>query len=158
MSKSDTLEVQFWPAYDHRDEPNDQRGCCSTRMVLIYRGKLAVITSLIFTDWMANPLKNLYSRNDVLPRKRWQVPGVDADAHPRYITVGTTSSHSKIKRKDSDYEQKKCEHLGGATCYGGASYTATDNIFQALVGEGTEAAIVEMKKIHDAWVKSDDES
>lgn len=149
--KIETLEVVFYPSYDHRDEPNDNKGCCSARMILVYRGKKGVITCNIFTDWMSNPLTVPYRRGQPTPRPRSDKPGIDAGHFG--LTIGPVESHSKIKRNSWETAQKGCGFLEIDSCYGDVGFSAGDEVFTALVAEGTEGAIREMKSIHDAWFR-----
>lgn len=149
--KTQTLEVLFFPSYDHRDEPDDKYGCCSARMLLIYRGRKGVIACQIYTDWMSNPLKVPYHRGQMVPRERSDKPGIDAGRSS--ITLGPVDSHSKTKYAEWNDEGKDCNLLGIEKCYGDTGYTIADRIFKVLVSEGTEGVIREMKSVHDDWFK-----
>lgn len=146
-----TTRIEFRPGYDHREESH-AKGRRSGSLVLVLAGPLAVLTTEIITDWMPAPLVSPYLnvKHTPPPWQRSKDPGPDAGrGRPM---AAATSMHARNKIQDWWSDAKGCPYLDGADCYGDVGYLVSDPVFQALVGEGHEAAFDRMRSIYDSWI------
>lgn len=142
-------EIKVTASYDHRDEPDSQRGAHGAELVLILRGPLGAIAARIMTGWMTHPLTASYVSGHEQERRR--KPGVDNSVIDVYPSGAYVGSHTYVPREFSD-ANGPCDWLGTAVCYGDGSYTAADEILELLVSGGSDAAFERLEELYQSWI------
>lgn len=145
-----TREIKIYPSYDYRDEPGDQRGAHGADMVLILRGPLGVIAAKISTGWMAFPLAGSFIPGR--EQRRRSGPGLDAGGWDIYPSGSYVGYHTLHRGRSYDSETASCEYLGGETCYGDGSYTASDEVLRRLVAGGSDLAFEHLEQLYQVWI------
>lgn len=146
-----TREIKIYPSYDHRDEPDDQRGAQGCDLMLILRGPLGAIAARISTGWMADPLVGRYVRG-AGKQRRLGKPGVDAGVADCYPSGTYVGSHYLKRRGEYDVRKEECEYLNGAECYGDGSYVAADEVLLKLTTGGSDAAFEHLEHLYQVWI------
>lgn len=154
MSDELKQEVRFYASFDHRNDEEDQRGARGMIITLVLNGPLGAISADIGTGWMLHPyLGNrpvLESPKPLSPRG--EKPGIDhnlTDLSPSGLSV---SAHSLEQRRDWwRGSAQECPFVGGI-CYGDTGYLVADELVEALVGGGDEAAWKWMQECYDEWL------
>ena len=145
-----TREIKVYASYDHRDEPNDQRGAHGAELVLILRGPLGAIAARISTGWVSQPLAGSYvpGRGKQLRRDK---PGVDNGLTDIYPSGSYVGAHSYEPRQHFE-QDGPCDWLGAAVCYGDGSYMASDKVLELLVAGGSDAAFEHLESLYQSWI------
>ena len=150
-----TREVKFYPSYDYRDDPDDQRGCGGATFSFILRGPLGAISADVNTYWMLRPhigtTPALYAPK---PLQRGTKPGIDLSIRDQSPTGRMISSHCAQPLVDWWIGLQDCPILG-TPCYGNTGYLVADEFVEALVGGGDEAAWKYLHECYTAWLIAD---
>lgn len=145
-----TREMEIYPSYDYRDNPDDGRGAHGCDLMLILRGDLGVITARISTGWMERPLTGEFSPGRAQFRR--PQPGVDHRVMNIYPSGSYVGTHTPAQRYAYDLQQNACEYLDGAPCWGDGSYTEASAILRLLVTGGSDAAFGRLEALYQAWI------
>lgn len=145
-------EVKFYPSYDYRDDPDDQRGCGGVTITFILLGPLGAISADVNTYWMLRPhigpMPALYAPK---PLQRGTKPGIDLSVRDQSPTGRSVSSHCAEPRKDWWIGPQDCPILG-TQCYGDTGYMVADQFLEALIGGGSEAAWKWLEECYIEWL------
>ena len=147
-----TREVKFYPSYDYRDDPDDQRGCGGATFSFILRGPLGAISADVNTYWMLRPhigaTPALYATK---PLQRATKPGLDRSMTSNSPTGRMISSHCAEPLKDWWIGPQDCPILG-VPCYGDSGYMIADRFVELLVGGGDEPAWEYLEECYVEWL------
>ena len=150
MSDDFTREIKIYPGYDHRDDPDGQRGAHGCDLVLILRGEAGAIAAQISTGWMAQPLEGGFRPGGEQRRRR--KPGLDYGGWDNYPSGSYVGAHCTQPRQYNERRSDECEWLGGVPCYGDGSYTASDKVLHLLVTGGDGAAFKHLEHLYHEWI------
>jgi hypothetical protein len=153
MADEFTREVRFRASYDHRDEPNDQRGCSGVIITFILKGPLGAISTDIVTSWMSRPYLGTTWPIDVQGplTPRGTEPGVDLLTGPKSLRSAGVISHCAEQRREWWFGPDECSILG-APCYGDKGYLVGDAFLEELVSGGDEAAWKWLEETYAEWL------
>lgn len=150
-------EVKFYPSYDYRDDPDDQRGAGGATLTFILRGPLGAISADVQTYWMLRPhigaTPALYATK---PLERGAKPGIDLSLRDASPSGRSVSSHCAEPLKDWWIGPQDCPILG-VPCYGDTGYMVADQFLEALVGGGDDAAWQWLEECYAEWLGAEQE-
>lgn len=139
--------------YDHRDQPKDHVGAAGAKLILILKGELGAIATIINTGWMRYPLVKKMVWEGSKQERRLHV-GVDAGVWDVYPTGAHVESHCYKPQGDNDTSgYGPCALLGTDVCYGQCGYTTADEVLEIMVEKGSDAAFLHMAELYKAWIK-----
>lgn len=147
-------EVRARASYDHRDDPDAQRGAGGLVLSWIVSGPLGAVAADINTGWMARPyLGNRPAISAAKPlAPRGDKPGLDANLRDVYPNGASVNSHCTVQRRDWWMGPDDGCSLVDGPCYGDHGYLVADAFLAALVGGGDEAAWKWLEECYAEWL------